>query len=377
MSSPAPPLNWNVSLPSSPLTGSLPSPGIPDHQVVAGAAVVRIDAGAARQRVVAGVAVQRVVAGVAVDDVDAVAAVQVSSPSPPSTRVTMRPLRPTPPVTVSLPRQRVHEQVLGRADVHGDRAGVAEERHALAVARVGHRVVARPAVELERVVAGLAVHGLAAVARVPDHQVVAVAAQVRIDAGAAGQRVRAGAADERVVAGAAVQDVVAGAARERLAAGAAGDRVVAVAAVEHRHVRVGEDAVDVRDEDRVVAGAALDEDRREGRARERAAHDGAVEDLDLGGVTGEEPERDAVVGAVAGDLQLITDDGGRDRRGRDRGAISTAAATSGHDQRKRAFIRDIERSPSKCCRAGGPGRRRRSVQAHGHAGSVPECEKPQ
>ena len=80
---------------------------------------------------------------------------------------------------------------------------------------------------------------------------------------------------------------------------------------------VGEGAVGVRDEDRVVAGAALDEDRRERRARERAAHDGAVEDLDLRGVTGQEPERDAVVGAVAGDLQLVADDGGRDRRGRD------------------------------------------------------------
>ena len=45
-----------------------------------------------------------------------------------------------------------------------------------------------------------------------------------------------------------------------------------------------------------------------------------------------------------------------------RGAISTAAATSGHDQRKRAFIRVIERSPSRCCRAGGPG--------HGDAASA-------
>ena len=140
---------------------------------------------------------------------------------------------------------------------------------------------------------------------------------MRIDAGPAGQRVGVGAADQRVVAGAAVQDVVADAAGERLAAGAARDGVVAVAAVEHRHVRVGEDAVGIRDEDRVVAGAALDEDRRERRARERAAHDGAVEDLDLRGVTGQEPERDAVVGAVAGDLQLVADDGGRHRRGRD------------------------------------------------------------
>ena len=136
-----------------------------------------------------------------------------------------------------MPRERVDEQRLGRADVHRDVAQVAEERDPLAVARVGHHLVAGRAVELERVVAGFAVHGFAAVARVPDHQVVAVAAQVRIDAGPAGQRVCVGAADERVVAGAAVQDVVADAARESLAAGAAGDGVVAVAAVDHRHVR--------------------------------------------------------------------------------------------------------------------------------------------
>ena len=98
--SPAEPLNWKVSLPRVAVDRLAAVARVPDHQVVAGAAVVRIDAGPARQRVVAGAAVQRVVAGVAVEQVDAVAAVQrVVAVAAVDARPTIRPFRPAPPVT--------------------------------------------------------------------------------------------------------------------------------------------------------------------------------------------------------------------------------------------------------------------------------------
>src|SRR4029078_3255888 len=97
---------------------------------------------------------------------------------------------------------------------------------------------------------------------------------------------------ERGVAAEALHHGATAAAVERFAAGTAGDRVVAVAAVDDRRLGVGERAVDVRHEDRVVARAALDEDRREGRPVERAENRLAVEDFDLGGVTAEQAQRD-------------------------------------------------------------------------------------
>ena len=123
----------------------------------------------------------------------------------------------------------------------------------------GHDLVAGRAVELS-VSLPASPSQVAAVARVPDHHVVAGAAVVRIDpAGAARQRVVAGAAVQRVVAGAAVDEVVAVAAGQRVVAVAAGDRVVVVAAVD------GCDLVSVAapflvDDDGVDAAEAGDQD---------------------------------------------------------------------------------------------------------------------
>ena len=97
-----------------------------------------------------------------------------------------------------------------------------------------------------------------AVARVPDHPVVAGLAEDLVVAGAAGQSVVAVAAEEQIVAALAEQDVVAGLAEEQVVARAAGERVVAVAAEE---VRGRQRAVGLVERDRVVAAQAEDLDR--------------------------------------------------------------------------------------------------------------------
>ena len=93
------------------------------------------------------------------------------------------------------------------------------------------------AVEEHRVGAGLALDGVAAVARIPDERVVA------------------GTQERQVVAAVAVDRVVAVAAEQRLDAPAAGDRVVSGAAVEGQGDRLGRER---RGRDRVVAAEAVD-----------------------------------------------------------------------------------------------------------------------
>ena len=94
------------------------------------------------------------------------------------------------------------------------------------------------AVESQRVVAGLAFHNVAAIARVPDELVVAVAQQGDVVASAAGD------------------DVIAGTADEDIRAGAAGDGVVAVAAVDGEVDRA---CGERRGVDRVVAAERPDD----------------------------------------------------------------------------------------------------------------------
>ena len=103
--------------------------------------------------------------------------------------------------------------LLDAVDVHGDVADVAGQPQPTAVGRQCHLLIDVGAVEQHRVVAALALDGVAAVAGVPDEGVVAGAHQ---------GHVAAAAAVDQVVAVAADQDVV---------AVAAGDRVVPRAAV--------------------------------------------------------------------------------------------------------------------------------------------------
>ena len=125
--------------------------------------------------------------------------------------------------------------VLDAVEVHDDVADVAGQPHAAAIGRDVDVLADVGAVEDQRVGAGLALDGVAAVARIPDERVVAVAEQRHVVAAAADDGVVAVAADERVVALAAGDGVVAGAAVDGEAddAGRQGrgiDRVVAGAA---------------------------------------------------------------------------------------------------------------------------------------------------
>ena len=93
-----------------------------------------------------------------------------------------------------------------------------------------------------RVGAGLALDGVAAVARIPDERVVA------------------GAQERQVVAPVPVDRVVAVPPSSCLRSGAAGEPVVSVPAVERRRDAVGEGAVGLVDAHEVVAGAGVDDD---------------------------------------------------------------------------------------------------------------------
>ena len=101
------------------------------------------------------------------------------------------------------------------------------------------------AVEQHRVGAGLALDGVAAVARIPDEGVVA------------------GAHERQVVAPVAVDRVVPVAAEQPLGSGASGEVVVSVSTVERRRDAVGEGAVGLVDPHEVVAGPGVDGDPRD------------------------------------------------------------------------------------------------------------------
>ena len=121
-----------------------------------------------------------------------------------------------------------------------DVADIAEQAHPRAIGRDVDVLVGVGAVEYQRVGAGLAFDGVAAVARVPDELVVAVAHE------------------GDVVAAAARDDVVAGAADQHVGAAAADDGVVAVAAIDRQVDHAGGEP---RRIDRVVAAEAVDDER--------------------------------------------------------------------------------------------------------------------
>ena len=91
--------------------------------------------------------------------------------------------------------QGVDLDVLDAVQVHGDVADVAEQPHPAAIGRDVDVLADVGAVEHQRVGAGLALDDVAAVARVPDEGVVAVAEQGHVVAAAADDGVVAVAAD--------------------------------------------------------------------------------------------------------------------------------------------------------------------------------------
>ena len=99
----------------------------------------------------------------------------------------------------------VEVDALDAVEVHRDVADVAGEPDAAAVGREVDLLGDVGAVEQQRVGAGLALDGVAAVAGVPDERVVAGAHEGHVVAAAADDQVVAGAADEDVVAVAAVE----------------------------------------------------------------------------------------------------------------------------------------------------------------------------
>ena len=137
--------------------------------------------------------------------------------------------------------QGVELDVLDAVEVHGDVGDVAGEPHPAAVGRDVDVLGDVGAVEQQRVGAGLALDDVAAVARVPDEGVVAVAEQGHVVAAAADHGVVAVAADQQVVALAAGDGVVAGAAvdgetDDARRQGGRVDRVVAVAGIDRQAV---------------------------------------------------------------------------------------------------------------------------------------------
>ena len=149
--------------------------------------------------------------------------------------------RPLPAGERVVAAVHIHDQVLGRADVQGERGGGdAVEPDASAVGGDGEGLRAVAAVDLDGVDAVPALVEVGAVAGVPDHPVVAALAEDLVVAGAAGQHVVAVAAEQQVVAPLAEQGVVARLAEEQVVAAAAGEGVVAGAAED---VRVRQGAV--------------------------------------------------------------------------------------------------------------------------------------
>ena len=133
--------------------------------------------------------------------------------------------------------ERAEVDRLDVVHVHRDVRHVAEEAQPLAVGGHVDALGDVGAVEQQRVDAGLAFDGVAAVARIPDERVVA------------------GAQERQVVAAVAVARVVSVAAEQGLDAPAAGERVVSCAAVQGQGDRPGRER---RGRDRVVAAETVD-----------------------------------------------------------------------------------------------------------------------
>src|SRR3954471_16922004 len=166
-------------------------------------------------------------------------------------------------------------RLLDAVEVHGDGGDVAGDAYARAVGRDVDVLADVRAVELQRVVAGLAFDGVAAVAGVPL------------------EGVGAGAELGGVGADVAVDVVVAGPAEQGVGAVAAGDRVIAVAAVDGE---VGQRADAVLAGDRVRAAQPLDEELLDAGVVDRRC--GGREDADR--CRGGAGEADGVVGVGAG-----------------------------------------------------------------------------
>src|ERR1700733_294894 len=174
---------------------------VPDERVVSGAVLRRVVAAPAGNEVVAITANQDVVAVAARDRVVARAAVE-------------RELNETGEAIAGgddvIATIGVQDEILGGADVEGERRGVgASEKHARAVRRYGEGLVAVATIDLGGIGAVAALEQVAAVARVPDHAVVAALAEHLVVAWAASERVVAVTAEQQVVAALAKQDVVA------------------------------------------------------------------------------------------------------------------------------------------------------------------------
>ena len=188
-------------------------------------------------------------------------------PAPPSTVILISAARLPVAEKLSSPPLALSDQVLGGADVDGERRRVdAVEPDARAVGRGGELLGAVAAVDLDGVDAGAALVEVGVVAGVPDHPVVAALAEHLVVGVAAGEGVVLGAAEQEVEAALAEQRVVAGLAEELVAAGAAGEDVVAGAA---EQVRPRQRTVGLVEGDRVVAAQAEDLDQR--RVGDRSA----------------------------------------------------------------------------------------------------------
>ena len=106
-------------------------------------------------------------------------------------------------------------QVLGSADVEGVRCRTdAIEAHPRAIGRDGERLGAVAAVDFGSVIVRAALEQIGAVARIPDHPVIA------------------GVAEDLVISGRAEQDIVVVAAVNHIASAAANEDVVAIAAID-------------------------------------------------------------------------------------------------------------------------------------------------
>ena len=132
----------------------------------------------------------------------------------------------------------VEVDLLDAVRVHRDGALGAEEAQAFTVRRQVDLLGDVGAVEQHRVGAGLALDGVAAVARIPDERVVA------------------GAQERQVVPSVPVDRVVPVAAEQPLGSGAAVEVVVSIVTVKRRRDDVGEDAVGLVDAHEVVAAPA-------------------------------------------------------------------------------------------------------------------------
>ncbi len=128
--------------------------------------------------------------------------------------------------------QGVELDVLDAMKVHGDVADIAEQANPVAIGRDVDVLVDVGAIEQQRVGAGLAFDRVAAVARVPDERVIALAEERHVVAATANHQVIAAAAGQRVVAVTAVQHEIDMAGTERRSV----DGVVAAEAVDGQRV---------------------------------------------------------------------------------------------------------------------------------------------